>query len=214
MPRKKTLNTRSRATNQTTSPPTKAARSPVLRAEPEDLPFFTIGHSTRTLEEFTGLLNEARIELLADVRSLPGSRAFPQFNLENLSVSLPEAGIEYTHLTKLGGRRGPTKEIAPDVNGFWENKSFRKYADYALTDAFEEGFAELIALGRKKRTAIMCSEAVWWRCHRRIITDYLLARGETVFHIMGPRKVDAATLTPGAIVRADGKVVYPPPLPV
>jgi uncharacterized protein (DUF488 family) len=173
------------------------------------LPFHTIGHSTRALGEFTGLLHESEIELLADVRSIPKSRTNPQFNLETLPESLGAQGIAYAHIASLGGRRGKRASDDPSPNGYWTHPAFRNYADYALGDAFGEGLSALLDLGHRQRCAIMCSEAVWWRCHRRIVADYLLARGETVLHIMAPHQVKPASLTPGAVVQPDGHVVYP-----
>jgi uncharacterized protein (DUF488 family) len=173
------------------------------------LPFFTIGHSNRSLEEFAGLLNAAEIALIADIRTIPKSRANPQFNEDTLPGSLAPFQIAYERIAALGGLRGKSKTIARDVNGFWTNDSFHNYADYALSDEFHAGLDRLIEDGRKRRTAFMCSEAVWWRCHRRIVTDHLIARGETVFHIMGERRLEPAHLTAGAVVQPDGKVVYP-----
>ncbi|CAM5191009.1 hypothetical protein CDEF62S_03982 [Castellaniella defragrans] len=174
-------------------------------------PLFTIGHSTHDLASFIELLQESEIQLLADIRTVPRSRTNPQFNRDTLPDSLKPAGIEYRHLEALGGLRGKSKTIAPDVNGFWENESFHHYADYALTEPFRQGLEELIALSQARPTAIMCSEAVWWRCHRRIVTDYFLARNIPVFHIMSPGHADPAHLTPGARVREDLTVTYPPP---
>jgi uncharacterized protein (DUF488 family) len=173
------------------------------------LPFFTIGHSNRSLEEFAGLLNAAEIALVADIRTIPRSRANPQFNEDTLPGSLAPFQIAYERIAALGGLRGKSKTIARDVNGFWTNDSFHNYADYALSDEFRAGLDRLIEDGRKRRTAFMCSEAVWWRCHRRIVTDHLIARGETVFHIMGERRLEPAHLTAGAVVQPDGEVVYP-----
>jgi len=173
------------------------------------LPFFTIGHSNRSFEEFAGLLGSADIQLLADVRKFPRSRANPQFNEETFSASLAPFKISYEWMAVLGGRRGIAKSISPDVNGLWRNLSFHNYADYALSNEFGAGLKHLLARGRDRRCSIMCSEAVWWRCHRRIVTDYLIASGETVFHIMGPGRFEPAQMTPGAEIRPDGKVVYP-----
>jgi uncharacterized protein (DUF488 family) len=170
---------------------------------------FTIGHSTRTKDEFMALLREFEVDLIADVRSIPRSRTNPQFNADTLPQTLAEAGIGYRHLKALGGRRHRSKNAAPSPNTFWRNDSFRNYADYAATDAFKTGLDELRAIARDHRTAIMCAEAVWWRCHRRIIADYLLSEGVRVVHIMGSGKADSAELTPGADVLADGGIVYP-----
>ncbi|MDN5841947.1 MAG: DUF488 domain-containing protein [Alcaligenaceae bacterium] len=173
------------------------------------LPFFTIGHSTRDIDTFAGLLKEAEVECLLDIRTVPRSRTNPQFNRDVLPDSLAPFHITYEHLAALGGLRGKSKTIAPEVNGFWENDSFHHYADYALMAPFHEGLGHLIERGRAVRCAVMCSEAVWWRCHRRIVADYLLARGEAVFHIMGSGHIDPASLTAGAVVQPDGRVVYP-----
>ena len=170
---------------------------------------FTIGHSNRPLEEFLELLSENEIELLADVRTVPRSRHNPQFSKENLSRSLPRHGIEYVHIPALGGLRGHKRSDTPSHNTAWENASFRNYADYAETQPFREGLAELVELARKKRTAYMCAEAVWWRCHRRIITDYLLAQGWKVRHIMAPGKTTGAEMTEMARPQLDGTIVYP-----
>ncbi len=168
---------------------------------------YTIGHSTREIEDFIDLLEENGIELLVDVRTFPMSRYNPQFNKEALFISLKHHGITYLHLAKLGGRRGKTSKFSH--NTAWEHSSFRNYADYAETEPFREGLEELIALARKSRTCYMCSEAVWWRCHRRIITDYLLARGWNVHHIMAPGKVQDAEMNENAVVQEDGRIIYP-----
>lgn len=175
------------------------------------LPFFTIGHSNRTLEDFMGLLNGADIGALVDVRKMPRSRTNPQFNEQTLPDALAAFGISYEHEAALGGLRGKSRTVPEDVNGFWENKSFHRYADYALSADFHVGLDHLIEQGRKRRCVVMCSEAVWWRCHRRIVADYLIARGETVFHIMGPARLEPARLTPGAVIQPDGTIVYPEP---
>lgn len=174
------------------------------------LPYFTIGHSNRSLAELVELLKEPGVEQVVDVRKMPMSRANPQFNHDSLPQELAAFQINYDHIAALGGFRGKARNLPPGDNGFWENKSFRNYADYALTEQFCEGLERLIAAGRKRRCAIMCSEAVWWRCHRRLIADNLIARGEGVFHIMGRGRVEAARLTSGAVVRPDKSVIYPP----
>ena len=155
------------------------------------------------------MLAENGIKLLADVRTIPRSRTNPQFNADVLPDSLVSRGVSYEHLAQLGGLRGKRKDRAVSPNDFWENTSFRNYADYAGTEPFREGLAELRARGHKRPTAIMCAEAVWWRCHRRIIADYLLAAGEDVFHIMAPGKVELARLTPAARLNSDGTLIYP-----
>ena len=170
---------------------------------------FTIGHSTRTVDELVALLREAEIGMLVDVRSIPRSRAMPQFNIDTLPAALEAAGIRYTHLRALGGRRHHRKGSPPSLNTYWRVPAFRNYADYAETSEFRAGLEALRELTRDDRCAIMCAEAVWWRCHRRIIADYLLAAGERVEHIMGPGKIVPATMTPGAVVLPDGILRYP-----
>jgi uncharacterized protein (DUF488 family) len=172
-------------------------------------PFHTIGHSTRTIEDFVALLRDAEVALVVDVRTVPRSRTNPQYNRETLPQSLAAFGIGYEHIAALGGLRGRTRDVAPDVNGFWENDSFHHYADHALGEDFRRGLARLRELGHAQRCAIMCAEAVWWRCHRRIISDYLLAAGETVLHIMGPGKIEPAHMTEAAQRDPSGHLVYP-----
>src|SRR5690242_2491761 len=173
------------------------------------LPFYSVGHSTRTIEAFVDLLQACRVTMVADIRSVPRSRTNPQFNSDTLPKALAEYQIGYEHIAELGGLRGKVKAIEPDINGFWENRSFHNYADYALTASFSSGLNQLIALGREQRCAMMCSEAVWWRCHRRIVADHLIARGERVFHLMGANRVEPAKLTEGARVQENGVVIYP-----
>ena len=171
--------------------------------------FFTIGHSTRTLAKFVDLLRELNVDLVVDVRSMPRSRTNPQFNLEILPEGLARWQIGYRHIAELGGLRGKQRLAESSPNAYWKVRSFRNYADYALTDPFASGLARLREQGSQRRCAIMCAEAVWWRCHRRIITDYLLAAGEQVMHILETSQVEEARLTPGAVLRDDGTVVYP-----
>jgi uncharacterized protein (DUF488 family) len=173
------------------------------------LPFFTIGHSNRSLEDFVELPSGPRVDRVVDVRKMPRSRSNPQFNEDALPDTLAASGVSYEHLAALGGLRGKGRGLPRDVNGYWTNASFHNYADYALSATFHEGLEHLLEEGRERRCAIMCSEAVWWRCHRRIIADYLLARGEAVFHIMSRGRLEPARLTPGAAVQPDGTVVYP-----
>jgi uncharacterized protein (DUF488 family) len=173
------------------------------------LPFFTIGHSNRSLDVFVELLRGAEIGLVADIRTVPRSRANPQFNTDTLPEALAAFGISYDHVAALGGLRGKTRSLSPDVNGFWTNDSFHNYADYALSAQFHAGLEHLVEQGRARRCAMMCSEAVWWRCHRRIVADHLIARGETVFHIMDKGHLEPARLTPGAVVQPGGTIVYP-----
>ncbi len=169
---------------------------------------FTIGHSIRTIAEFGALLGEAGIQMVVDVRSIPRSRTNPQFNREVLPATLAGFGVGYRHIPELGGRRHRPRDAPPSPNTFWRNESFRNYADYAATDAFKVGITRLRDLANLQRCAIMCSEALWWRCHRRIISDYLLAQGIAVLHIMGPHKMDPATLTPNAHRLSNGTLVY------
>jgi len=153
-------------------------------------------------------LRQAGIELLVDVRTVPRSRTNPQFNADTLPAALAAAGIGYRHIAALGGLRHRSKDAPPSANVLWRNEAFQAYADYAMTKPFREGLAELRGLAGAQICAIMCAEAVWWRCHRRIISDYLLAGGVKVEHIMGPGKIEPASLTPGARPRPDGTIVY------
>lgn len=171
-------------------------------------PVFTIGHSTRTIDEFVELLRVGEVREVVDIRSIPRSRTNPQYNLDRLGEELAAFQIGHSHIAALGGLRKAEVEIAPETNGMWRNRSFHNYADYALTAPFAQGLEELLALSAKRRCAIMCAEAVWWRCHRRIVADYLLIRGREVLHLLGPHRADPASLTPGALA-ADGKVTYP-----
>jgi uncharacterized protein (DUF488 family) len=171
--------------------------------------FFTIGHSTRSIAEFVDLLRPQEIKLIVDVRAIPLSRTNPQYNAAKLAKALSEFEIGYEHIAELGGLRGKKRDVPADVNAFWENQSFHNYADYAMSDEFRSGLARLRQLGRGTTAAIMCAEAVWWRCHRRIITDYLITAGERVFHILGTNHVAPASLTPGAVLTAGGTLSYP-----
>jgi uncharacterized protein (DUF488 family) len=173
---------------------------------------YTIGHSTRSIDELIALLNESGVTRIVDVRAFPMSRRHPQFNKDALSVSLPAAGVDYRHMPELGGRRG-AKKGAPSRNGLWRVDAFRHYADYAETAAFGAAIDALEALARERPAAIMCAEAVWWQCHRRLIADYLFARGWTVIHLLGPGQRQPGVLTPGAVVHEDGTIEYPAPQP-
>jgi uncharacterized protein (DUF488 family) len=173
------------------------------------LPFFTIGHSNRSLEDFVELLSGARVDRVMDIRKIPKSRSNPQFNVGTLPEALAALDISYEHVATLGGLRGKSSSLPSEVNGFWTNESFHNYADYALSAQFHAGLEHLLDTGRKRRCAIMCSEAVWWRCHRRIVADYLIAERETVFHIMGQGRLEPARLTPGALIQPDRTIVYP-----
>lgn len=172
---------------------------------------FTIGHSSRPLDAFVALLDESHIQCVVDVRRLPGSRSFPQYNSDALGASLTAHGIDYLHLKALCGRRSKDELHGAPPEDFWTNTSFARYAAYAYSATFAHGLNELLQRARRQRCALMCSEAVWWRCHRRIITDHLLAKGATVRHIMGLGKIMTATLTRGARV-GDAGVIYPRPI--
>lgn len=181
------------------------------RDDTDGLPFFTIGHSTRPVTEFVGLLAAADVDVVVDVRTVPRSRTNSQFNQETLPATLSGFRKDYVHMIELGGLRGKQRDIATDVNAFWINDSFHNYADYAMTEPFQQGLIRLRELGRKRRCVIMCAEAVWWRCHRRIIADYLLNAGERVFHIVGQGHVEAAQLTSAARRMSSSMLAYPAP---
>ncbi len=171
-------------------------------------PIFTIGHSTRSIPEFVDLLRAGPADLVVDVRTVPKSRRNPQYNEDVLAAELAPYQLGYRRIAGLGGLRGKSRDVPRQVNGFWENQSFHNYADYALSEEFTAALDELLALASDRRCAIMCAEAVWWRCHRRIISDYLLERGRAVLHLMGNERIEPARLTPGA--KAEGrKIVYP-----
>ncbi len=166
---------------------------------------FTVGHSTHPIERFLELLGEHRIAILADVRSFPGSRRWPQFNQENLRISMERAGIDYRWMKALGGRR---KGVRPDSpHSAWTHPAFRSYADYTDSAEFAAGLEELIGAATERRAAYMCSEGLWWRCHRRIISDHLLVRGWDVEHIMPAGKLSKHQLAPFARV-TNGRIVY------
>lgn len=169
---------------------------------------FTIGHSTRSLEDFIAALAAAGVGAIADIRRFPKSRRYPHFNSENLAPALAAAGIAYRHFPALGGRRGKRADGKPSPHTLWREETFRNFADYAETDEFRAAFDELRAMERAGTPAIMCAEAVWWRCHRRIVADYLLAADVAVEHIFDAGKREAAKLTPGAAARPDGTILY------
>lgn len=168
----------------------------------------TVGHSTRSLDELVSLLAKWSVGHLADVRKIPRSRAYPHFAEETLRAALAERRIGYEHVEALGGRRARSKTVPPETNAGWEVQSFHNYADWALGDSFQRALDALLRRARTVRVAVMCSEAVWWRCHRRIITDWLIARGEPVLHLLDETHAQQATLTPFAQLR-DGRVTYP-----
>ena len=169
---------------------------------------FTIGHSTRPVEEFIDIIASAGVDLVVDVRTVPRSRTNPAYNSDALPATLQPHGIGYRRIEELGGLR--KKQAVPEeTNAFWQNRSFHNYADYALSDRFQEGLSELLELSREHVCAIMCAEAVWWRCHRRIIADYLIQNGKQVAHLMGPGNTQKASPTPAAAMSESGQIVYP-----
>jgi uncharacterized protein (DUF488 family) len=178
------------------------------RASNEPGAIFSVGHSTHPLERFLELLGAHRIEALADVRSFPSSRRWPQFNQAALRESMERAGIEYHWIKKLGGRRHDVRPDSPHIA--WHHPAFRSYADYADGDDFQAGLEELTALARRMRCAYMCSEGLWWRCHRRLISDRLLLNGWQVMHILPDGKLSAHALPDFASV-VDGRLVYDKP---
>jgi uncharacterized protein (DUF488 family) len=165
---------------------------------------WTVGHSTRSAEELVRILMAHEISTLIDVRTFPGSRRYPQFNKSALSESLASAEIVYKHEPRLGGRRTPRKD---SHNTAWQNAQFRGYADHMETDEFANGIKELLELARESQTAVMCAEAVWWRCHRSLIADYLKAAGHTVIHIIDERKIQEHPFTSAARI-VDGELSY------
>ncbi|HEX4135834.1 MAG TPA: DUF488 domain-containing protein [Bryobacteraceae bacterium] len=168
-------------------------------------PIFTVGHSTRSAEDFIALLKAHRVDLLVDVRTVPKSRHNPQFNLDTLPETLRHEGIDYLHLNELGGLRKARKD---STNTAWRNLSFRGYADYMEKPEFEKGILRLMELAETKRLAVMCAEAVPWRCHRSLISDALTARGAEVFELASPTKAQPHKMTPFARVEGT-RVTYP-----
>lgn len=167
-------------------------------------PIFTVGHSTRSIDAFVEMLRAGAVETVVDIRSVPRSRTNPQFNPDALAAALAACQLGHTRIAELGGLRKRSLSLPPEVNGFWTNRSFHNYADYALSPDFRAGLAALTALADERRCAIMCAEAVWWRCHRRIVADYLLAAGREVFHLMDDDRVEPARLTAVAVAAEDG----------
>lgn len=165
---------------------------------------WTIGHSTHTSNELVAMLKSFDIQVLADIRRFPGSRKFPQFNKDNLEKMLPENGIEYLHFEDLGGRRKP---LPDSRNTAWRLDAFKGYADYMETENFKKAIKELEKVAEKKRVAFMCSEAVWWSCHRSLVSDYLKSKGWDVQHIMGVGKSQEHPYTKPARIE-NGKLVY------
>lgn len=172
----------------------------------DEVTVWTIGHSTHALDDFVALLREQRIGTLVDIRTVPKSRRHPHFHTDALATSLPDAGVGYRHLAALGGWR---KTVEDSPNGGWRNASFRGYADYAMTAEFADGLRALRALAAQGRTAIMCSEALWWRCHRRLVADRLVFGGDAVEHIDSGGRTVRHGLSDFAVVRGD-QLIYPP----
>ena len=171
---------------------------------------YTIGHSTRSTAQLIDLLHAEKIDLVIDVRRFPRSRRHPQFDIERLPATLAGNGIGYQHIEALGGRRrrSLTDDVSPNTG--WEAEGFRNYADYAMTAPFRDALHTLIGLAQTRTAAIMCAEALWWQCHRRIISDYLLIAGIDVIHILGDDETKPAELTSGAAPQANGTIHYPP----
>jgi uncharacterized protein (DUF488 family) len=165
---------------------------------------WTIGHSTRSAEEFNHILSVHEIAVLSDVRTFPGSRRYPQFNKEQLKESLAAVGIRYQHSAALGGRRRPN---ATSKNLAWKNASFRAYADHLETEEFKRGVKELLEVAAKERTAVMCAEALWWRCHRSLIAENLKSRGWEVLHVASEKQAEVHPYTSAARM-VEGRLSY------
>ncbi|MBK5232955.1 MAG: DUF488 domain-containing protein [Thermoleophilia bacterium] len=174
---------------------------------PHEVRVWSIGHSTHSLEAFVELLKSQGIENLVDIRTVPKSRRNPQFHTDALAVSMPERDVSYRHLPDLGGWRKTDKD---SPNGGWRNDSFRGYADYTMTAGFRTGLKELLALAGDGPTAMMCSEALWWRCHRRLVSDRLLTAGHSLFHIGSDGRITPHELTSFAVIDSAGQITYPP----
>ncbi len=172
---------------------------------------YTIGHSTRTTEAFVELLDEFSVKHLIDVRRYPGSRRNPHFSRDVLQKSLKGLGIDYTHLEALGGRRRPNPDSS---NTHWTSDGFRGYADYTATASFDAGLTELVRIANRQTTAVMCAEAVHWKCHRQLLADALVARDVAVRHILRARTATLHELNPAARVLPDGRLQYPSREPV
>ena len=177
---------------------------PTVEVKDQMTTIWTIGHSTRSGEEFGQILQAHGIQALVDVRSFPGSRRYPQFNREALAASLASISIEYRHEPRLGGRRTPR---ADSHNTAWKNASFRAYADHIESEEFRKGVEALLELAAVSRTTVMCAEALWWRCHRSLIADYLKAESHTVIHVIDQKKTEEHPFTPAARI-VDGKLSY------
>jgi hypothetical protein len=184
---------------------------PPPRVEADRLTLYTIGHSNRTARELVDILLAWSVARVVDVRRVPRSRSNPQFNLDVLPGTLADAGLAYTHLAALGGLRARIKSIDQEINAGWTRRPFHNYADYALTPPFREGLRDLLEIASRQTCAIMCAEAVWWRCHRRIIADHLLVHGVPVVHLFTATEQAPASLTPFALVGANLDISYPAP---
>jgi uncharacterized protein (DUF488 family) len=171
--------------------------------------FYTVGHSTHTVEAFIRLLKQVDTELAIDVRTVPRSRYNPQFNTDVLPQPLGAAGIGYRHMPVLGALRHAPKGAGPSPNRFWDNENFRNYADYTASREFQSALEDLRALGHEQVCTLFCAETAWKQCHRQIVADYLLAANETVIHIMGEGQFEQAGMTGAAVLGADGVIVYP-----
>lgn len=179
------------------------------RRPPDRRTLYTIGHSTRTTGELIDILHAFEVTRLVDIRSIPRSRTNPQFNLDVLPDTLRSAKIAYVHLAELGGLRAKSRRVDTGANASWELAAFRNYADYAETATFRHGLRELLEMAASETCAIMCAEAVWWRCHRRIVADHVLAHGVPVVHLFTRTKGEPASLTPFAVLGAGARVSYP-----
>ena len=174
---------------------------------------YTLGHSTRTAGQLIQILTAYTVTRLVDIRSIPRSRTNPQFNFDQLPDTLRSEGIGYAHLAGLGGRRSKSKDVPVEVNAGWESRPFHNYADYAETAPFRACLRELLEMASRETCAILCAEAVWWRCHRRIVTDHVLAHGVPVVHLFTTTKSEPASLTPFGVIGAHHRVSYPAPRP-
>lgn len=184
-------------------------RTKVLGRRSTRRTLYTIGHSTRSARELIDMLREFGVTRLVDIRSVPRSRTNPQFNLDVLPATLHNAEIAYVHLASLGGRRTKSERVEEGANAGWQQRPFHNYADYAETASFREGLRELLEMASRETCAIMCAEAVWWRCHRRIVADHVLAHGVPVVHVLSREKSEPASLTPFAVIGARARVSYP-----
>jgi uncharacterized protein (DUF488 family) len=171
-------------------------------------PIHTIGHSTKSMLEFVELLRAGSVQSVVDIRSIARSRTNPQYNSDSLPAALAPYQLRYAPIPELGGLRKKSRTIPPEVNAYWVNPSFHNYADYALSDEFRTGLDRLLEMASCSRCAIMCAEAVWWRCHRRIVADYLLQDGREVVHLMGSSRAEPAVMNDAARVAPEG-LVYP-----